>query len=132
MLKILMTGLILMCSLFVLAQNTQSTLSYAYDASGNRISRQLEQSTSQQSLETLPVTFVVYPTIVSNLINVTAQDDITPDDYSYTITNVSGNILQTGVIQSQNTQISVSLLQGYYILNISSATGQQSFHFLKQ
>lgn len=109
----------------------QPQVMYGYDASGNRISRQFIQPRSYQSPAMQHTTFNVYPTVVTDVINVTTQNEIVPNEFSYTVTNVSGNIVLSGIIQSQSTQIQVSLLQGYYILNIFSATKQYSFNFLK-
>lgn len=107
------------------------TIEYQYDASGNRILRQLVQQRSNQSPRQQQTTFMVYPTIVTDVLYVTTQDEIAPNEFHYSITNVSGNIVLSGYIQSQNNQLQVSLPQGYYIINIFSNTEQQSFNFLK-
>ena len=119
------------CEITAIASTIQPQVRYEYDAAGNRVSRYLYQQRSQSPSLQQAHTFIVYPTVVTDVINVTTQDEITPDSFSYSVTNVSGNIVLSGVIQSQSTQIQVSLLQGYYILNIFSATEQYSFNFLK-
>lgn len=128
--KIFCLVAILLMSIAGYAQSNV-TIEYQYDAAGNRISRQLVQLRSFQSPVLQQTTFNVYPTIVSDVINVTTQDEILPDEFGYTITNVSGNIVMSGTLQTQSTQLQVSLPQGYYILNIVSATEQYSFNFLK-
>lgn len=124
-------ALFLMCISSAAADVNQSQIVYEYDASGNRTSRQLLLPRSTPSTQQHQTTFIVYPTVVADVLNVTTQDEILPNDFRYTITNVSGNIVLSGNIQSQNTQIVVSLPQGYYILNLFSSTEQYSFNFLK-
>lgn len=120
-----------MCISSAAADVNQSQIVYEYDASGNRTSRQLLLPRSTPSPQQHQTTFIVYPTVVADVLNITTQDEILPNDFRYTITNVSGNIVLSGNIQSQNTQIVVSLPQGYYILNLFSSTEQYSFNFLK-
>lgn len=123
--------LLLLFALPIIADNNVSTLHYGYDAAGNRISRQLLQPRYLLGQNQQSTTFSVFPTVVTDIVNITTQDEIVPNKFSYTVTNVSGNIVLSGTIQSQNTQIQVLLPQGYYILNIHSATEQYSFNFLK-
>ena len=127
----LFVTLILMCTLFAVADDTLLQLQYEYDAAGNRIMRHLMQQRSNQSPRQQQTTFVVYPTIVADVLNVTTQDEIVPNEFSYTITNVSGSSVLSGFITTQNTQIHLSIPQGFYILNIHSLTEQYSFNFLK-
>lgn len=129
--KFLISTLLLACVLLAVADDTLPNVQYEYDASGNRILRQLVQQRSNQSPRQQQTTFMVYPTIVTDVLHVTTQDEILPDEFSYTITNVSGNNVMSGTLQTQSTQLQVSLPQGYYILNIVSATEQYSFNFLK-
>ena len=131
MTKRIPTSLLSLCALMTLADRNLPQVQFQYDAAGNRISRQLAQPRLFQSPVLQQTTFNVYPTIVSDIINITTQDEIVPDEFSYTITNVSGNIVLSGNVLSQNTQLQVTLPQGYYILNIFSASEQYSFHFLK-
>lgn len=116
---------------FISKAQSNEQVQYQYDAAGNRISRELVQQRSFQNPNLQRTNFNVYPTVVTDVVNITTQDEINPNQFSYTITNVSGNIVMTGNILSQNTQIQVSLLQGYYILNIFSETEQYSFNLLK-
>ena len=123
--------LVLMCTLLTVADDTLPQLQYEYDASGNRIMRQLVQQRSNQSPRHQQTTFIVYPTIVTDVLNITTQDDIVPNEFSYTIANVSGSAVLSGSITTQNTQIHLSIPQGFYILNIYSLTEQNSFNILK-
>lgn len=125
------TSLLSLCALMALADSNLPQVQFQYDAAGNRISRQLVQLRSFQSPVLQQTNFNVYPTIVLDVINITTQDEIVPNEFSYTITNVSGNIVMSGSVLSQNTQLQVSLPQGYYILNIFSVNEQYSFNFLK-
>lgn len=124
-------SLLSLCALMALADSNLPQVQFQYDAAGNRISRQLVQPMSFQSPVLQQTNFNVYPTIVLDVINITTQDEIVPNEFSYTITNVSGNIVMSGSVLSQNTQLQVSLPQGYYILNIFSVNEQYSFNFLK-
>ena len=101
----LFVTLILMCTLLTVADDTLPQLQYEYDAAGNRIMRHLMQQRSNQSPRQQQTTFVVYPTIVADVLNVTTQDEIVPNEFSYTITNVSGSSVLSGFITTQNTQI---------------------------
>lgn len=131
MTKRIPTSLLSLCALMALADSNLPQVQFQYDAAGNRISRQLVQPISFQSPVLQQTNFNVYPTIVLDVINITTQDEIVPNEFSYTITNVSGNIVMSGSVLSQNTQLQVSLPQGYYILNIFSVNEQYSFNFLK-
>lgn len=130
-LVIIVISFLFLCIFSAVADNFQSQVLYEYDAAGNRISRELVQQRSFQSPNLQRTNFNVYPTVVTDVVNITTQDEINPSQFSYTITNISGNIVMTGNILSQNTQVQVSLLQGYYILNIFSETEQYSFNLLK-
>lgn len=129
--KFLISTLLLACVLLAVADDTLPNVQYEYDASGNRILRQLVQQRSNQSPRQQQTTFIVYPTIVTDVLNVIAHEEIVPNEFHYTIANVSGNIVLSGNILSQSTQLQLSLSQGYYILNIVSSTEQYSFNFLK-
>lgn len=130
-LKIIFLFTVMLCMSLAVCAQSNATIEYQYDASGNRILRQLVQQRSNQSPRQQQTTFMVYPTIVTDVLYVTTQDEIAPNEFHYSITNVSGNIVLSGYIQSQNNQLQVSLPQGYYIINIFSNTEQQSFNFLK-
>lgn len=121
----------LMCTLLTVADDNLPNVQYEYDASGNRILRELVQQRSNQNPRQQQTSFIVYPTIVTDVLNIIAKDKIVPNEFHYTIANVSGNIVLSGNILLQNTQLQLSLPQGYYILNIVSATEQYSFNFLK-
>ena len=129
--KILFLFTVMLCMPLAVCAQSNVIIEYQYDASGNRILRQLVQQRSNQSPMQQQTTFMVYPTIVTDVLHVTTQDEIAPNEFHYSITNVSGNIVMSGTIQTQSTQLQVSLPQGYYILNIVSATEQYSFNFLK-
>lgn len=131
-LKIIFLFTVMLYMPLAVCAQSNVTLEYQYDAAGNRILRQLVQPrTNPSPQQHLTTTFIVYPTVVTDVLNVTTQDEILPNNFRYTITNVSGNIVLSGNLLSQNTQLQVSLPQGYYILNIVSATEQYSFNFLK-
>ena len=127
----LFVTLLLMYTLLTAADDTLTQLQYEYDAAGNRIMRQLVQQRSSQSPRQQKTAFIVYPAIVTDILNVITQDEIAPNEFHYSIANVSGNIVLSGNLLSQSTQLQVTLPQGYYILNIVSATEQYSFNFLK-
>lgn len=116
-----------------LCAQSNVTLEYQYDAAGNRISRQLSTAPRSSSEPVDNDTkFSVYPTIVYDFLNIAAQNDISNKNFHYSISNINGNVLLTGDLLSQITQLSVCLPSGYYIINIFSAYEQNSFTFIKR
>ena len=103
---------------------------YQYDAAGNRVSRELMQPSMLNSSNESSITFTVFPTVVTDVININTQDDISPTDFNYSISNVSGNTFLSGTILSKNTQIKLTLPQGYYILCVFSAQELYYYNFL--
>lgn len=130
--KIFCLVAILLMSIAGYAQSNV-TIEYQYDAAGNRISRQLA-TTPRSSSEPVDndTKFSVYPTIVYDFLNIAAQNDISNKNFHYSISNINGNVLLTGDLLSQITQLSVCLPSGYYIINIFSAYEQNSFTFIKR
>lgn len=131
--KIIILFTAILCIPLAVCAQSNVTLEYQYDAAGNRISRQLA-STPRSSSESADndIKFSVYPTIVYDFLNIAAQNDISNKNFHYSISNINGNILQTGDLLSQITQLSICLPSGYYIINIFSANEQSSFTFIKR
>ncbi|MBR5639399.1 MAG: T9SS type A sorting domain-containing protein [Muribaculaceae bacterium] len=123
----------MLCIPLAVCAQSNVTLEFQYDAAGNRISRQLA-TTPRSSSEPVDndTKFSVYPTIVYDFLNIAAQNDISNKNFHYSISNINGNVLLTGDLLSQITQLSICLPSGYYIINIFSANEQSSFTFIKR
>ena len=110
-------------------------LQYQYDAAGNRIGRVVVHSQPQQApRRNIPVVDVtVSPTITEDVVTIATAIDLGKSPMKYTLTSIQGNVLNTGDIQSQRTNVSLGrYADGIYLLTIEKDSLIETYKIIKK
>jgi hypothetical protein len=130
---VLLMLMIATCYSIIDADN--NNFQYQYDAAGNRISRIVvePQPHQAQKRNLRTVDFTVSPTITSDVVTIATAIDVEKTSMRYTLISVQGNVLDTGNITSQRTDLSMGgYANGIYLLTIETNSNVETFKIIKQ
>ena len=108
---------------------------YQYDAAGNRIGRIVVEPQPYQApkKDLRTVNLTVSPTITSDVVTISTAIDVEKASMRYTLISVQGNVLDTGNITSQRTDLSMGgYASGIYLLTVEINSNVETFKIIKQ
>lgn len=133
--KYLITILILLISITIQSQ----TITYSYDACGNRISREIILSrsieTSEKSFEEKlsENTIIIYPNPTEGILKIEIKERGQTGNQSITVYDSNGGLIRNTAITSSITEIDLSnCANGIYVLIISYNNETSTWKILKK
>ena len=107
-------------------------LRYAYDASGNRVSRQTPDNRVKADTAVSIGDINVYPSVTQDHVRVTTNSDLSNSFLTYSISSLDGTPVRSGKITEPAITLPIDGEGGWYLINISSKRETASFKILKQ
>mgnify|MGYP000888372887 CR=1 FL=1 len=123
----------------------QSEVVFGYDASGNRVSRTIsvykiakndstqKQTTASEAVENFMLQKIeVYPNPTDGLVNIAFKLPL-EGKCIYTLTSISGSLIEQGDISSTLTRLNLQHLgKGTYLLSVATPQIKEKFKIVKQ
>ncbi|MCM1296914.1 MAG: T9SS type A sorting domain-containing protein [Muribaculaceae bacterium] len=119
------------------------TISYGYDAAGNRIKREIiidtQENPSKKTQKITPIeslgdkTIKIYPNPTKGILKVEVSDCTEADNVTLTIYNSSGANLKTITVQEPTTTIDITdYAQGIYFMRIQILDKESTWKIIKE